>query len=526
MKKLCALLLVLALSLCLMPMTALADDPCANGHTLDLNAPRMEPNCQEGYHFEYYLCTKCYTSCHADGTVVNHDTEWEEALTGHTLNLDDPRIDADCQEGYHFEYYHCADCSVQCRADGTELDFWTDREEALTDIHTPDLENPQRDPDCIRGYHFKYYYCTGTGCSWECHADGTVVDHDTEWEEALTDIHTPLAYITDRYTSNGDFSACEWRLSSETYICECGELCDQNGIPTYTLSENQNPVHDWVLVKAGEQVINSCVGWCEEDYYMCSKCGKICGVATDGTADPENHPIIKYPAGNKKVVHTWFYLPGNNTFRECWRCPCGEMSMDAEGTRTVAGWHELLLKKDGENSNPGDTTEPDDTTKPVEYAIALLISINPQFTIYADAKGNVLSVDFMNEDALSLQSEIRTSDCTVKECIADIMAAAEANGFFGETPEMTVQIMEANVSEAELNAVLEGIQNMEAVEGESVAVKIINADGSEYVPSSQPDKDPDSPATGDINITLLFAILLCGVMGLLTVIYCRKKYIF
>ncbi len=435
MKKLLCAMLAVVLLLCLMPTVALAEDPCANGHTPDLENPHMDPDCYWGVHFEHYTCKECYDSCYADGTVVA-DGDWEDGVAPHTLSLDVTEVEAtSCYLDTETRLYLCEKCETVCDQDGYE-------------IGKPD------GGDSLRG-------------------------------------------------------------------------------------------HDWVLIKEEEQPINSCCGWCEEDFYICSRCAMAGKADQDGTIIEEGFrpDWLTYPAEGTEVVHNWRHIPSDSTRRDCWKCVgCYMLSLNKEGTSLTYNRIDLLRNRDtdvtgpentikpGDTTKPEDATEPDETLKPSEYAVILEVSINPLFTIYVDKDSKALAVGFMNEDAESLKSQIRTAGCTAQECIADIAAAAEKNGFFVEAPAMNVKVIDSKISKTELNILLEAIKNVKAGDNKAVNVKLLNADGSEYTMPKEPDATvstvPDNPATGDADILPILLLLLCSVIGLLAVTFGNKEKIF
>ncbi len=397
--------------------------------------------------------------------------------------------------------------------------------------HTPDLGNPHIDPECNWGVHFEHYTCTQ--CYESCYADGTVVAH-SDWEEGVVP-HTLSMDVTEI-----EAMSCYLDTDTKLYLCEkCETVCDQDG---YEIGKadggNSLRGHNWVLIKAEDQNINSCCGWCEEDFYICTRCSTAGKTGEDSSIEEEWYPDwLTYPEDETEAIHKWHYIAGDSTRKDCWKClGCHMISLNAEGTKLTESRLDLLRNGDtdvteSEDSAESDSTdESDETVKPSNYAVILEVSINPEFTIYIDKESTVLAVDFMNEDAQSLKSQIRTSDCTADECIADIIAAAEKNGFFGEAPAMSIKIIDSKISETELNTLLETIKNVKTEDGGAVNIMLLNADGSEYIAPEEPDAAvstaPNNPTTGDIDILPMFLIMLCSGIGLLAVIFCNKKKLF
>ena len=106
----------------------------------------------------------------------------------------------------------------------------------------------------------------------------------------------------------------------------------------------------------------------------------------------------------------------------------------------------------------GDSSEPavseTEFKQPENYEIKLLISINPKFTAYLDKDGAVLAVDFMNDDAKSLKSEVKSSNCNIEDLISSIISSAKKKNYFGDKPKISIDLLEFTCATAESDGVL------------------------------------------------------------------------
>ncbi len=134
---------------------------------------------------------------------------------------------------------------------------------------------------------------------------------------------------------------------------------------------------------------------------------------------------------------------------------------------------------DNNSSLPANGTNSEvEFNQPEDYAISLLISINPLFTVYADKEGSVLDINFMNDDAKSLKSDIKSQNCAIEDSITDIVTSAKKNGYFNENKQMNVQVIDCNITDDELNSLLTRVFDAGSNAGKDIdlTVNIINDD--------------------------------------------------
>jgi len=86
----------------------------------------------------------------------------------------------------------------------------------------------------------------------------------------------------------------------------------------------------------------------------------------------------------------------------------------------------------GKNNTSSDSSVPgqsEDFVKPENYATVLYIKINPEFNLYLDAKGNVLAIEPLNDDAKTFSDDIKIANQNFEKVINNIISKANDNGF-------------------------------------------------------------------------------------------------
>ncbi len=120
-----------------------------------------------------------------------------------------------------------------------------------------------------------------------------------------------------------------------------------------------------------------------------------------------------------------------------------------------------------------------DFVKPENYAVALLVSINPQFTIYLDVTGEVLAVDFLNEDAKAIEADVSVSNVTIDDVIKNIISAAQQHGYFATDPKIDIKVIDSKIAGNELDALLNRASSSATDAGQSFGLKVeLNKDGA------------------------------------------------
>ncbi len=118
-------------------------------------------------------------------------------------------------------------------------------------------------------------------------------------------------------------------------------------------------------------------------------------------------------------------------------CACGgdstKNAADTQTTTTTA-----------QATTDGGFVQPDD------YAVVMLVTINPQFRLYLDEDGRVLALGAVNDDAKSIEN-LNVNGKGFEEALEDIIKAANAGGFIKDGGAVTIEITEAkNVDVADI----------------------------------------------------------------------------
>ncbi len=105
------------------------------------------------------------------------------------------------------------------------------------------------------------------------------------------------------------------------------------------------------------------------------------------------------------------------------------------------------------STGPDGSAEPDNFVKPEGYALAVLVTINPQFVLYLDAEGNVLAVRPVNEDARALTLD--KTEGSLEEVVETIIRSASESNYLPDDGNMQIAIAESTLNEDAAYTLLE-----------------------------------------------------------------------
>ncbi len=322
-------------------------DPDTTGHTpgSHLNPADYLP-CAGGYKTDWYTCTKCGCACDADGNYI----EWCEAEEEHIfgeLHLASDEVH-DCNGWYMEDYYPCTVCGegFVIMSDGYNEWYihapYTWPSDYSDVVHVPAGERYPADYcDCGGGYKVEHYTCAY--CWYRCDENGELV----EYTEGTGAPHTPFVHFGFNAMPND----CYRDFSKPFTVCiYCNMFCFADGSDAGTwLDLSEEPAHNYVLHHASDEVVNSCVGWFTEDYYLCEDCGiRYAGVGPDGKPDESVWPDPVYHEGTD-LIHNLYHFPAKSPtatetgHQEFWLClDCLTIFLD-EGCNTYAYYFADIL---------------------------------------------------------------------------------------------------------------------------------------------------------------------------------------
>ena len=102
---------------------------------------------------------------------------------------------------------------------------------------------------------------------------------------------------------------------------------------------------------------------------------------------------------------------------------------------------------------------------PEEYALAVIVTINPQIRLYLNADNVIIGTEYMNEDAETAFADIDFTDVTAVEGIEKIIQAAAEKEFLTDGKEVNIEIAEIRDTDCDSNAI--------CAEMETAAVKAV-----------------------------------------------------
>lgn len=132
------------------------------------------------------------------------------------------------------------------------------------------------------------------------------------------------------------------------------------------------------------------------------------------------------------------------------------------------------------SSNTGEKTDATDSSvtetvtfeKPENYASVVVITINPQFKLYLDAKGEVLAVEPVNDDAKRVAKDIDASKGDFKSVMKELVSATNKGGFAKENATVKVEITEIRAENIDTNQILTDAKTTATETFEDLAITV------------------------------------------------------
>lgn len=76
---------------------------------------------------------------------------------------------------------------------------------------------------------------------------------------------------------------------------------------------------------------------------------------------------------------------------------------------------------------------------PEDYAVSVIVTINPQVKLYLDKDNVVIGVEYLNEDAKAAFAKVKFSDVTIEVCIDEMISAAVESEFLTDGKDVPVE---------------------------------------------------------------------------------------
>ncbi|MGN0432346.1 MAG: hypothetical protein ACI4EQ_08310 [Lachnospiraceae bacterium] len=159
-------------------------------------------------------------------------------------------------------------------------------------------------------------------------------------------------------------------------------------------------------------------------------------------------------------------------------CGCGKSTSDAEKTDASG---ESVPEVTAETSIPkGGTAEEtveqveEQVPMEMEYAMAVIVTINPQVKLYLDSDNIIIGVEYLNEDAKTAFSDIDFSHATVEEGMEKIIEAAVEKEFLTDGKDVSIDVAEVKDTACDSTAVCAQVEAaaIRAVEDNHVAALV------------------------------------------------------
>ena len=176
---------------------------------------------------------------------------------------------------------------------------------------------------------------------------------------------------------------------------------------------------------------------------------------------------------------------------------CGQSgeAVNPSATESTSGGEEtaptvtdsVQAASEQETESRQEATEPEEVQIPEEYALAVIVTINPQVKLYLDADNVIVGVEYLNEDAKTAFSDIDFSDVTVEEGMEKIIHAAVEKEFLTDGKDVSIEVSEIRDESCDGEAV--------CAEAETAAVKAAEENHVTAVVTAKVSAEPTGKQT-------------------------------
>lgn len=96
---------------------------------------------------------------------------------------------------------------------------------------------------------------------------------------------------------------------------------------------------------------------------------------------------------------------------------------------------------------------------PETYAVAVVVTINPQVKLYLDANSVIVGVEYLNEDAKTAFSDVDLTNVTMEDGIEKIISAAVEKNYLSDGKDVNIDVAEIKNEASDAVAICEKAEN-------------------------------------------------------------------
>lgn len=132
---------------------------------------------------------------------------------------------------------------------------------------------------------------------------------------------------------------------------------------------------------------------------------------------------------------------------------------------------------------------------PEDYAVSVIVTINPQVKLYLDKDNVVIGVEYLNEDAKAAFAKVNFSDVTIEACMDEMISAAVESEFLSDGKDVSIEISEIKDGSIDSEKLCEQVETvvLAAVEENkveaNVSAKVTGTDNSEVTTEKQEETE-------------------------------------
>lgn len=110
------------------------------------------------------------------------------------------------------------------------------------------------------------------------------------------------------------------------------------------------------------------------------------------------------------------------------------------------------------SEGPEAAVEAAEEQVPETYAVAVVVTINPQVKLYLDTDNVIVGVEYLNEDAKTAFSDIDFSNVTVEEGMEKIISTAVEKDFLTDGKDVSIEVAEVRDTTCDAAAICEKVE--------------------------------------------------------------------
>lgn len=130
-----------------------------------------------------------------------------------------------------------------------------------------------------------------------------------------------------------------------------------------------------------------------------------------------------------------------------------------------------------------------------EWAVSIIVAINPQIKLYLNQTNIVIGAECLNEDAEAAFSDISFAGVTVGECMEEIVNAAVEKGYLTNGKEISIEIAEVYAQDINGEDICRQAEEAAALAVENHEVDVIVSVKQDNIIEAKPTSESDAPAS-------------------------------